>query len=839
MKIERKTLENNFIPKNYNIKIEPNIKKFTYKCDEIVNALVTKKIKEIQMNSAEIKIIEAYINENNTKKYAKIEYDSKNEKVIFKFNDYIKGEVTFYIKFIGNNNDKMHGFYRSAYKYQNKKYYMLTTHMEPVDARRVFVCVDEPDKKATFDVTVIIPKELDAISNMPIKNVRVIDKLRKEIIFNTTLKMATYLLYIGIGRFEYNESRYRNLNFRIITTPNKKDVTEFALESCKKFVNFYERYFGINYPLPKLDLIAVPDFPAGAMENWGAITFREIELFANSNSSVGTKQRVAEVVSHELAHQWFGDLVTMKWWDDLWLNESFAEFMSHKAMDNVFPEWKVMPQYIMDMMSTAFAEDQYKSTHPINVEVANPNQIGSIFDAISYEKGGIFLYMLEDYVGAEIFRKGLHEYLNSHKYSNAVKEDLWQSIQTSINLGNKKKDIIKFSKKWVENTGYPYVIVHRKNDGFILEQKRMFMNKNNESDSIWPIAIKYYLDKKLGVIFLDKKKENFEEFGEVFKLNYKETGLYRVQYDKKTLNNIGKSIQKGNFKELDTWSIINDLFVYAYSNRIKLNEYLDYINKYGFEFDYPANSTVIAHLEMLYKIIKNVYIKDNIQSLISRYCNKIIEELGFETREDDDNITILLRGNALHALALIKDKKIIDYAYKLFEEKYIKNKEIDSNLSRYVYYAVAHTGGVKEYNIILKMYKNSKIEEDKIKLLQSLGMFENEELVVKTLKFALSKEVKPGDINNISMNIGSNIKNHKLLLNWTKSNWKTFKLRYPSGNNMLPRFINSFSLCTDKKIYKEIKLFFNKSENMSDDIKRPFNKLIERIEANIRFIESN
>ena len=291
-------------------------------------------------------------------------------------------------------------------------------------------CWDEPETKATFNITIIHNKKYSAISNMNIiskkkQGSKIISKFAK------TPMMSTYLIYLGVGEFEYLTSKIGKTQIRIVTTKGKKSQGKYSLELGKKLLRSYENYFGIKYPLPKLDLIAVPDFAAGAMENWGAITFREtILLYDSKTSSTKTKQYIAEVISHELAHQWFGNLVTMKWWNDLWLNESFATYMATKFVDKFYPEWEMWDQFIEDAMNIAMGIDSLKFSHPIDVKVNQPSEIREIFDAISYDKGGCILRMLEHYVGEQSFRDGLKHYLIKHKYNNATGQDLWDSIES-------------------------------------------------------------------------------------------------------------------------------------------------------------------------------------------------------------------------------------------------------------------------------------------------------------------------------------------------------------------------------------------------------------------------
>ena len=307
-KMARKTLGKNVIPVNYRLLFEPNLKTFRYKGSETIDLLVRKPVKEIRLNAAELGITGASLESKGTTQNAKIGFDRENEQLVLKFGKRIRGNSRLSIKFTGTNNYGMYGFYRSKYLVNGKEGYILTSQFEAADARKAFPCFDEPAFKATYEISFLVDKELSCISNMPIKTEKRLGNTGKLVTFDKTPKMSTYLLYLGVGKFERRSSKYKKIDFGVVTVPGKSKEAVMALEFGKKFLAFFESYFGISFPLPKMDLIAVPDFSAGAMENWGAITFREVEMLGDEKStSTARKQRIAEVIAHELAHQWFGD----------------------------------------------------------------------------------------------------------------------------------------------------------------------------------------------------------------------------------------------------------------------------------------------------------------------------------------------------------------------------------------------------------------------------------------------------------------------------------------------------------------------------------------------------
>jgi len=346
-------------PINYKLSFEPDLKRFTFTGKETITINCKKPTKIISINCAEIKIKSLHVKCKGQVLSSSAKTNEKKEELQITLKEKIKGRASIILEFQGILNDRLLGFYRSQYEQRGKTKYLATTQFEAADARRAFPCWDEPEAKATFDISIIADNKFSAISNMPVKSKT---KLRGKTLykFAKTPVMSTYLVYLGVGEWEYLAGKIGKTQIRVVTTRDNKSKGKFALDLGKKLLVSYEKYFGIKYPLPKLDLIAVPDFAAGAMENWGAITFREtILLYDPQTSSTKTKQYIAEVISHEIAHQWFGNLVTMKWWNDLWLNESFATFMATKFVDKFYPEWDLWNQFIEDAMNVAMGLDLF------------------------------------------------------------------------------------------------------------------------------------------------------------------------------------------------------------------------------------------------------------------------------------------------------------------------------------------------------------------------------------------------------------------------------------------------------------------------------------------------
>ncbi len=457
------------LPKKYQLKLQPDFSKFTFQGEETVDIEVVEATTEIALNSADLKIASAVLHRSGTSSTAtNIALDKSRQTVTLTFAETIPaGDASLEISFTGELNDKLHGFYRSEYTDpEGETRYLATTQFEATDARRAFPCWDEPAHKASFDLTLVIPSDLVAISNNPVVEEVAVEGGLKSLRFGETPVMSTYLLAFVIGDLvAIHEQANERTKVGIYTTRGKEDQGRFALDTSVKLLSFFNEYFGIPYPLEKLDHIAIPDFAAGAMENWGAITYRETALLVDSeNSSAGTRQRVAEVVAHEMAHMWFGDLVTMEWWDDLWLNESFASWMGTKAVDWLFPEWQMWTQFVNMDTTRALSLDGLKNSHPIEQEVKDPAEVSQLFDAISYSKGASVIRMLEQFLGPEVFRKGLFQYLSAHQYGNARTADLWSALEEASG-----QPVTSIMNSWTNQMGYPVLRVESDTTGKDLE----------------------------------------------------------------------------------------------------------------------------------------------------------------------------------------------------------------------------------------------------------------------------------------------------------------------------------------------------------------------------------
>ncbi|MHB1830095.1 MAG: M1 family metallopeptidase [Candidatus Micrarchaeaceae archaeon] len=833
------TLGDNVIPKKYTLRFKPNFTTFKYDGSEIIEVEIKARTTSISLNAAELDIKTASVVQDGIEQRAATKLDPSKQTVTLALRKGVKGSALIKIAFAGVHNDSMYGFYRSRYNSGGKAKYLLTTQFEAANARNAFPCFDEPAFKAVFDVSIVAGKGLDCISNMPVSRVNDFGEALKEVKFEETPRMSTYLLYLGVGNYDYANGSAGNTKVRVVTVPGSRAMAKLPLEYAIKFIKFYEKYFGIKYPLPKVDLIAIPDFAAGAMENWGAITFRETALLADGKSPIAVKQRVAEVIAHELAHQWFGDLVTMKWWNDLWLNESFATFMSYKAMDAVFPEWEVKVEYLQNVINTAFIADQLRSTHPISVPVTSPGEIDQLFDEISYEKGGTVLNTIESYVGSGTLRSGLNKYLKKHSYSNATKFDLWRAIDEAAVKRHEYTDVYAIANYWVNTPGYPVIDAKRNAKGVMLSQTRYFLLSNMSSDGAWPIPVDYLVDGKEHKLLFDRKTAQIKAAKDQWvKLNFRQNGMYRVNYEAKDLSRLGELINGKKITGMDSWGIESDIFARSRSGRMPADNYLEFVGRYCLDGDHPLDASVLSHLGWIYYRLGS---ENNARAreLILLYSNRLIDRLGWERDEDEVPYDTQMRSAAIMISGMIGYAPTVEKAGRLFYDFIRHGKAIDPNIRGVVYSLAAWSGGDEVFSILKERFSREKVPDEKVRLLRATAMFNDKGMVLKAFDFAMSGEVRLQDSFMVPAIAASNPAAREILLPWTERNWKELRKRYASGTHMLIRFIDNFAVLGTEKDKAEIESFFRKNRNFRDDIGHALDKSLEQIEANIRFLKAN
>ena len=824
----------NVIPINYELVFEPDLKKFIFKGTESILINCKKSTNTIILNCAEIKIKSCHVKVAGKiiKSIPKI--NEKKEELEIRLGKKIKGNTTINLEFEGILNDRLLGFYRSQYKQGGKIKYLATTQFEAADARRAFPCWDEPEAKATFDISIIADNKFTAISNMPVKSKK---KLGGKTLykFGKTPIVSTYLIYLGVGEFEYLTGKVGKVQIRVVTTKGNKSKGKFSLELGKKLLTSYEQYFGIKFPLPKLDLIAIPDFAAGAMENWGAITFREtILLYDPKTSSTRTKQFIAEVISHEIAHMWFGNLVTMKWWNDLWLNESFATFMATKFVDKFYPEWDMWNQFVEDAMNVAMSLDSLKTTHPIDVKVNSTSEIREIFDAISYDKGGCVLRMLEHYVGEPNFQKGLKKYLSDFKYKNAEGQDLWNAIGKAS-----KMPVSSMVNSWLRQPGFPLIEITQDGNNLKLKQKRYLLEHDKKfSKGLWSIPVSLGLESEISRKLFTKKSMSVKlpknTIG--FVANYGRNGFYRVKYDEGILLDLKMLVDEKRLPAIDRWAIQNDLFSLCISGDESVRNYLDFTDAYYAEDSYLALVNVAHNLASLYFRAFDETFVEEIRGYTINYFRKILFDLGWEPKKSDKHTDALLRAFTISVLGKMNDDDVTDEALKRYS-KFLKSpNSLSPDLVEPICSIAAWNGNAKTHSQLTKLYKNAKTMEEKLRFLSAMCGFKDTKLLKKSLDYSQTSDVRSQNMQLPIMKVAANPYGDKILWVWLKKNWKNLNKKVGHGNPLFNRIVSSISSIADDSMEKEIKEFFKK--NPTPGTERTQTQTLERIRIKSKFLRN-
>ncbi len=845
-KLKKVRLSKNIVPTEYDIRLHPDLENFTFAGEETIRLTLTKSIKSITLHSKDIDIETASITAGRQKVFAdRISYNSKAETATFTFKKSIPaGRVKLTLSFRGILNDKMRGFYRSSYIFEGKVHNIATTQFEATDARRAFPCFDEPAQKSIFHVSLVVPKGKSAISNtLPVS--RIEHEAGFEVIkFAPSPKMSTYLLAFIVGDFEYIEKKSkRGVLVRVYTSKGKVHQAKFALDVTAKVLDFYEEYFDIPYPLDTLDSIAIPDFSSLAMENWGAITYREIGLLVDeNNTSMIAKERIVEVIAHELSHQWFGNLVTMEWWTHLWLNEGFASYIPYVATHELFPTWDVWTRFSNETASVAIKLDSLKSTHPIEVAVHHPDQISEIFDAISYRKGASVIRMLAEYLGERDFREGLRYYLKKHSYRNTETIHLWEAFERVS-----RKPVSKMMKIWTSKSGYPFISAELSDDGKHLElrQERFFASlisqKNTKDMTIWPTPItvdvegreiKILMDKKTARIPLPKQPHN--ALPAYIKLNQHEHGFYRVNYSEELLELLFEKIKNKELSVVDRLGVIRDLFALAESGHISTIVCLRFLSAFKEEDHFTVWSEISAGLMRIEQLIAGTSTEASFNKFIIELYTPAFRKLGWDKVKNEEYLDAMLRSLVIARLGGAGHKEIITEAKSRFA-KYLKGLPIHPDIRGAIYQVVAKNGGEKEYRVFLNNYKNEDMHEEKNRLGSVLGYFQSEKILKNVCDFAISPDVRQQDMYSILAVVAINPFGRNIWIDFINKNWDLLLTKYGDGGSTISYVIKSIWNTGDRKHFIFLKKFFSTHQAPGAD--RAVQQVLERIENNVLWLK--
>jgi len=849
----REVLPKNVKPLHYDLTLEPNFETFKYEGTVAIELDVVEDTKSISVNTIDIDIHETKVTSGSTtiSSSPKLSQNEDRQETTVEFDETIPAgkKATLFFKFTGTLNDSMAGFYRSSYKGANgEDKYMATTQMEATDARRAFPCFDEPALKATYTVTLIADENLTCLSNMDVASEKKVDSAMsggksKAVTFNKTPLMSTYLLAFIVGELKVYENNDFRVPVRVFCTPDKDiDHGRFSAELGARTLKFYEEQFASEFPLPKMDMVAIPDFSAGAMENWGLVTYRVVDLLLDDKaSSAATKQRIAEVVQHELAHQWFGNLVTMDFWDGLWLNEGFATWMSWYSCNVFYPEWKVWEGYVTDTLQAALGLDSLRSSHPIEVPVKRADEINQIFDAISYQKGSCVLRMISKHLGEDVFLEGIRRYLKKHAYGNTQTGDLWAALSDASG-----KDVERIADIWTKHVGFPVVTVSEdaSNSTINIKQNRFLRTadvKPEEDETLWPVFLG--LRSKDGIdeeLTFNKREGSFKVPDmDFYKLNADHSGIYRTSYPPHRLQKLGENAKAGLLSVEDRAGMIADAGALSGAGYQKTSGLLSLLKGFDTEPDFVVWDEIIARIGTVRSgwMFEDQKVKDALRDFQLDLVSGKAHELGWTFKDSDGHIEQQFKALLFGAAASCGEKQTKQASFDMFGKFIAGDRSaIHPNLRSSVYAVVLKFGGEKEYNAILKEYETAKNADERNAALRSLGRAQDPKLIKRTLDYSLSKEVKDQDIYLPLAGLRAHQPGIEALWSWVQENWELLRKKMPPSFTLLGSVVAmATSGFTSEQKYQQIDAFFKEKGTKGFD--RNLAQSLDAIKAKIGWLE--
>ena len=737
------------IPVEYSIRIVPDIDRFVFTGMETVKLSVRSPVRQLVLNALELEITEASIDDMALPKSA-IHINKEKELLTLALpSDLTLGDHTLALRFEGKINEAGQGLFYMHYQEQGSgaTKLMLGTQFEATDARRFFPCWDEPAFRARFQLTTVVPENWLAVSNMPVESEKKVAG-GKEVRFAATPSMSSYLNVFVAGELDSIESRVGSTQIRVITTKGKAELGRYALEATAQILQYYNDYFGVPYPLPKLDQIALPGGFGGAMENWGGITYYESALlFDPKNSSAETKQNIYEVLAHEMAHQWFGDLVTMAWWDNLWLNEGFASWMGSKCTAHFNPQWEVWlrresprdPTRRVGIAKEAAMEgDARSTTHPIQQFIATEAEANSAFDDITYKKGQSFLRMLESFLGEDVFRDGIRRYIAAHKYSNSTTADLWNALSEAS-----KKPVGQIAAGWTQQPGFPIVRVKREPNGKVrLTQERFTVNFKSAPPLEWKIPLTYtVIGQSPATLLMTNKTDILENIppGRALKLNVNGAGNYRVEYDEPSWNLLVQALPKIGLE--DRVNLLSDSWALVGANRAPVSRYFGWVEKLPSSTDLAERGQIINVVDFVNGLLVGNPEREKFQRYARSLLRPTFDSLGWESKEGEPPTDGSLRASLINLLGDLDDREIIAGCRERFA-KYLANPaSLAPDLRPPVFAVVGHYADEKTWTKLHELGLKTTSIEEKQNYYDALACATDPGLVKKTLAIALTDEL--------------------------------------------------------------------------------------------------
>jgi puromycin-sensitive aminopeptidase len=863
----RYQLPKTVVPRHYDLRVQPDFGSFRFRGRVVVDVEVREAVDRITLHSLGLKITGAQVVSSRGQRHDAVmtratvtfvdaetgkpreeqfesaaSIDEKSQTAVLSFGSVLqKGEWKLAIEYEGSLvQPGLEGFYRSRWTDDDRKdHWVASTQFEATHARRAFPCWDEPALKATYRLTLLVDSHLSVLSNM-----RIAAESREEglkaVSFTRTPRMSTYLLAWCVGEFESSEPAWANgKELRIWSVRGKNALKGYALKCAAYGVQWYERTLGVPYfGGDKIDMIAIPEFRSGAMENTGLITYRATALLVDEpRASVAELQRVAEVVFHELAHMWFGNLVTMAWWDGLPLNESNATIFAYFVMEDFEPEWRIFNSFGLHR-AAALALDSLHSTHPCWAPVGHPDEVEQRFDKITYEKGGSLELQLQQFVGARPFFAGAHSYLERYSHGNAEVVDLWDALEAGVRRAGLDVEVRQIMDAWFLTDGHPMVTVSpSRRPGFLtLSQERFaFLARSSHAEQLWPIPLQLRWTAADGsvraekLVFAEREREVAVPRGFAYAVvNAGGSGFYRVRYEREMLAGL-LSAPFERLQVIERFNLVNDSWALVRAQKLGCDTYLDIVRKLSAESDPNVWSVIGGSLQSLHRITSGQN-RSSFSKLIRDLVRPVFKGLGWAPKADESTAARELRGSLAALLGTVgEDGEVQSEAQGLFASWKKDRGSVDPNVLPAIVLTLAYTGDRARFDEFLGLSRAAGTDQQKLRFQRSLGEFRQRELYSAAIDMAVN-EVKPDDAPYILG--GWLTSEHAGRAAWDaiRGNWETILRRFPGSATV--RMIEGCSALDTPELAAEVEQFFDRTKVPQGDM--AVAQMRERLSVNVR-----
>ena len=799
--IDPHRLPRHALPSRYEVRLEPDLEAATFTGSVLIDVDVAESdptVEGLVLNSAELTIHSARIDGAE----ATFVVDPELERVSVSCGAPLSaGAHRVELDFDGTINDRLRGFYRSTFvDADGVERVIATTQMQSTDCRRAFPCLDEPEFKAVFSITLVVADGLMAISNSPEVSRRTVDDgnaVRVEVSFADTMVMSSYLVAFVVGPLEATEPiDVDGTPVRVVHTPGQRHLAGFGLETAAFCLRWFREYYGIDYPGEKIDLVALPDFAAGAMENLGCITFRENLLLVDPDRATQSeRQLVVDVVAHELAHMWFGDLVTMRWWNGIWLNEAFATFMELAACDAFRPEWGRWETFGVER-SVAFETDSLSSTRPVEFEVRSPADAEGMFDVLTYQKGGALLRMLEQHLGADRFREGVSHYLTRHAYGSTETADLWDAIEETSG-----EPVRRIMDSWIWQPGYPLVEASLDGDEVVLSQRRFSFDAASDA-TVWSVPVAVRTTNGVSRLLLEGEVVRIPAGTGSVVVNAGGHGFLRVAYDRALLDRL-EDIRA--LETLERYNLVDDAWNAVLADRLDVVDLLALLDRFAGEDDlhvWRAIAGVVVQLRRMTPDEASGALAERVAGL----ARPALDRLGDPVAGEPD-VVGSLRGLLLRLLALSGDDAAsVDRCRAIFESSTTDPSGVDPELLAAATTVIAARGGRAEFDALVDGFRNGPTPQDQLRCLYALAEFDDADLILETCELAMSPAVKTQNAPFLLRACIGNRQHGQAAWRLVTSRWTEANDRFPT--NTIVRMVESVKTLTAPGLVDEAASFF-------------------------------